>query len=57
MEKWAEIRRPAVVAGRSKRSVSGTFGIYWDSAVKILEQGELPGYRQGRPHQKRKIGP
>ncbi len=57
MEKWAEIRRLVKVEERSKRSVCRQFGIHGDTLVKILEHTEPPGYRQGQPRAKRKIGP
>jgi len=57
MEKWVEIRRLVKVEKRSKRSVCRQFGIHWDTLVKILGHTEPPGYRQGQPRAKRKIGP
>jgi transposase len=57
MDKWAEIRRRVLVEGRSKRSVCREFQIHWDTLAKILGHSEPPGYRQGQPRQKKKIGP
>jgi len=57
MEKWSEIRRLVLVEGKSKRSVCRQFEIHWDTLAKILEHAEPPGYRQGKPRRKRKIGP
>ena len=56
MEKWAEIRRLVFVEGRSRRSVRRQFDLHWDTLKKILEHAEPPGYRQGRPREKPKIG-
>ena len=57
MEKWAEIRRLVFVEGRSRRSVRRQFDLHWATRKKILEPAEPPGYRQGRPREKPKIGP
>jgi transposase len=56
MEKWAEIRRLVFVEERSRRSVCRQFDIHWDTLKKILEHVEPPGYRQGKPRAKPKIG-
>lgn len=57
MDKWAEIRRRVLVEGSSKRSVCREFEIYWDTLQKTLGHSEPPGYRQGQPREKKKIGP
>src|SRR5512133_891310 len=57
MDKWAEIRRRVLVEGSSKRSVCREFEIHWDTLAKILGHSEPPGYRQGQPREKKKIGP
>jgi transposase len=57
MNKWTEIRRRVLVDGQSKRSVCQEFDIHWDTLTKILGHSEPPGYRQGRPRHKPKIGP
>jgi transposase len=57
MEKWAEIRRLVLVEKRSRRSVCRQFDIHWDTLKKILEHVEPPGYQQGKPRAKPKIGP
>lgn len=57
MNKWTEIRRRVLVDGQSKRSVCQEFDIHWDTLTKILKHSEPPGYRQGLPRHKPKIGP
>jgi len=57
MDKWTEIRRRVLVDGQSKRSVCQEFNIHWDTLAKILGHSEPPGYRQGQPRHKPKIGP
>jgi transposase len=57
MDKWTEIRRRVLVDGQSKRSVCREFDIHWDTLVKVLGHSEPPGYRQGQPRHKPKIGP
>lgn len=57
MDKWVEIRRRVLVEGSSKRSVCREFQIHWDTLGKVLGHSEPPGYRQGRPREKKKIGP
>lgn len=57
MDKWTEIRRRVLVDGQSKRSVCQEFDIHWDTLAKILGHSEPPGYRQGQPRRKPKIGP
>lgn len=57
MDKWTKIRRRVLVDGQSKRSVCQEFDIHWDTLTKVLEHSEPPGYRQGQPRHKPKIGP
>lgn len=57
MENWTEIRRRVLVDGSSKRSVCREFEIHWDTLQKVLGNSEPPGYRQGHPREKKKIGP
>lgn len=57
MDKWKEIRRLVLVEGSSKRSVCREFEIHWDTLQKALGHSEPPGYRQGQPREKKKIGP
>lgn len=57
MDKWTEIRRRVLVDGQSKRSVCQEYDIHWDTLIKILGHSEPPGYRQGQPRHKPKIGP
>jgi hypothetical protein len=57
MEMWRDIRRRILVGGEAKRQVCREYGIHFRTLQKILEHSEPPGYRQSKPHEKRKIGP
>ena len=57
MEQWSEIRRRVLVEGVSKRQILRETGLHWRTLEKILGHSAPPGYRQGRPRPKGKIGP
>lgn len=57
MDKWTKIRQRVLVDEQSKRSVCQEFDIHWDTLTKALGHSEPPGYRQGQPRCKPKIGP
>jgi transposase len=57
MDKWTEIRRRALVDGQSMRQLQREFHLHWKTLRKILDHPEPPGYRQGRPRPKPKLGP
>lgn len=57
MQEWTEIRRKVLVEGASKRSICRDYHLGWDTLEKILNNAEPPGYRQGAPRPKTKLGP
>jgi transposase len=57
MDNWIEIRRRVLVDGHSMRDVQREFPLHWKTLRKILDHPEPPGYRQGRPRPKPKLGP
>ncbi len=57
MQQWSEIRRRVLVEGASKRSIVAEYRIGWRTLQKILHHPEPPGYRQGSPRPKTKLGP
>jgi hypothetical protein len=57
MEQWSEIRRRVLVEGVSRRQIIRETGMHWETLQKILTHSEPPGYRQGRPRPRNKLGP
>jgi transposase len=57
MEQWTEIRRRVLVKGVSRRQILRETGMHWRTLQKILKHSEPPGYRQGQPRSKKKLGP
>ena len=57
MEQWSEIRRRVLVEGVSRRQIMRETGMHWETLQKILNHSEPPGYRQGRPRPRNKLGP
>jgi transposase len=56
MDDWSEIRRRVLVDGESRRQILRERKMHWRTLRKILEHPEPPGYRQGKPRIKRKLG-
>jgi len=57
MEQWADIRRRVLIEGTSRRQILRETGLHWKTLKKVLENSAPPGYRQGRPRAKKKLGP
>jgi transposase len=57
MKMWEEIRRRVHRDGVSKREILRETGKRWMTLEKILAHAEPPGYRQGAPRPRPKIGP
>jgi len=57
MEQWADIRRRAMIEGTSGRQIQRETGLPWKTLKKVLENSLPPGYRQGQPRTKKKLGP
>jgi transposase len=56
MEQWSEIRRRVLVEGVSRRQILRETGMHWQTLQKILAHSEPPGYRQGQPRPRNKLG-
>ena len=56
MDDWSEIRRLVLVEGVSRREILRERKMHWRTLQKILEHAGPPGYRQGKPRAKRKLG-
>jgi len=57
MEQWADIRRRVLIEGTSRRQIQRETGLHWQTLKKVLENSAPPGYRQGQPRTKKKLGP
>ncbi len=55
MELWTEVRRRVLTGEISRRQACTQYELHWQTLQKILGHVEPPGYRGGKPRQRRKM--